>query len=49
MFGLVDHAEAVGFDLAQDTVTTYVLTVAAHVNLPARKPAGLALAMRLEL
>ena len=38
MLGLVYHAEAVGLDLTQDAITAYVLTVAGHFNLPARKP-----------
>jgi hypothetical protein len=50
MLRLVDDAEAVSLDLTQDLVAAYVLTVAAHVNLPARRPAGQAPhAMRLEL
>jgi hypothetical protein len=42
VLGLVDDAEAVGLDFAQNLVSAYVMTVAAHVNRPARKPAGLA-------
>jgi hypothetical protein len=49
MLGLVDNAEAVGLDLTQDAVTAYVMAVAAQVNFPARNPAGLPRAMRLEL
>ena len=50
MLGLVDHAEAVGLDLAQDSIAAYVVTVAAHVNLPAEVPAGVTLlAMKLKL
>jgi hypothetical protein len=39
MLGLVDNAEAVGLDLAQDPISAYVLTVAiaAHVNPLAMK------------
>jgi hypothetical protein len=39
MLRLVDNAEAVGLDLAQDAVSAYVLTVAiaAHVNPLAMK------------
>jgi hypothetical protein len=42
MLSLVDNAEAVGLDLAEDSVSAHVLTVAiaAHVN---------PLAMKLEL
>jgi len=32
MLGLVDHAEAVCLDLAQDLIAAYVLTVVAHVT-----------------
>ena len=51
MLRLVDHAEAVGLDLAQDAVSAYVLTVAiaAHVNPLAMKSELYATSQRISL